>query len=103
MDAVEASAPEHVAPPQLHLSVVDLILVLHLLQLVLRDLLLLRAVTRRLQELQPASGDTGHQLKGGPTSILLPCQTAALPVPQHLCDLKMLLRPPEGLETVFVV
>lgn len=63
LDAVEATAPKHMAPPQLHLSVVDLIQVLHLLQLILRDLLLLRAVTRCLQELQPASGDTGHQLR----------------------------------------
>lgn len=67
LDAVEATAPEHVALPHLHLSVVDLILVLHLLQLIFRDLLLLRAMTRRLQELQPSSGDTGHHLRGGPT------------------------------------
>lgn len=69
LDAVEATAPEHMAPPELHLSMVDLIQVLHVLQLVLRDLLLLRPVTRRLQELQPASGDTGHQLRQGQTQI----------------------------------
>lgn len=64
LDAVQATAPKHVAPPQLHLSVVNLIPVLHLLQLLLRDLLPLRAVPRRLQELQPAGGDTGDQLRG---------------------------------------
>ncbi len=83
LDAVEAATPEHVAPPHLHLGVVDLILVLHLLQLVLGDLLLLRAVTRRLQELQPASGDAGHQLRGGTNTNITPL---SLPVPQHLCD-----------------
>lgn len=62
-DPVDAAAPQHLAPLQLHLSVVDLVQVLHLLQLVLGDLLLLRAVTRRLQELQPLGGDTGHQLR----------------------------------------
>lgn len=67
LDAIEAAAPEHVAPPQLHLSVVDLIQVLHLLQLLLRDLLLLRAVTRCLQEPQPAGRDAGHQLRGRQT------------------------------------
>lgn len=51
LDAVEATAPEHLAPPELHLSVVDLIFVLQLLQLLLGDLLLLRAVTRSFQEL----------------------------------------------------
>ncbi|KAF3843891.1 hypothetical protein F7725_015939 [Dissostichus mawsoni] len=38
----------------LHLSVVDLVQVVHVLQLLLGDLVLLSAVTRRLQELQPA-------------------------------------------------
>lgn len=64
LDAVQATAPKHVAPPQLHLSVVNLIPVLHLLQLLLRDLLPLRAVPCCLQELQPAGGDTGDQLRG---------------------------------------
>lgn len=64
LDAVQATAPKHVAPPELHLSVVNLIPVLHLLQLLFGDLLPLRAVPRRLQELQPASGDAGDQLRG---------------------------------------
>lgn len=66
--ALQASAPQHLAPPELHLGVVDLVGVLHLLQLLLGDLLLLGAVARRLQELQPAGGHAGHQLgveKGG--------------------------------------
>lgn len=76
LDAVEATAPKHLAPLQLHLSVVDLILVLHLLQLLLGDLLLLCAVTCCLQELQPAGGDTGHQLRVGQTQTL---ETTASP------------------------
>lgn len=63
LDAVEASDPEHLAPPQLHLCVINLIHVLHLLQLLLRDLLLLRPVTRRLQKLQPARGNAGDELR----------------------------------------
>lgn len=69
LDAVQASAPKHMAPPQLHLSVVNLIAVLHLLQLLLRDLLPLRAMPRRLQELQPAGGDAGDQLRGRSINI----------------------------------
>lgn len=65
LDTIQAAAPKHVAPPQLHLSVIDLIQVLHLLQLLFGDLLLLRAVTGRLEELQPTGGDAGHQLRGG--------------------------------------
>lgn len=93
LDAVEATAPKHMAPPQLHLSVVDLIQVLHLLQLILRDLLLLRAVTRCLQELQPASGDTGHQLRRWTDTNVGPNisdTTAALP--ELNTSVKMLLR-----------
>ena len=41
---------------------VDLVQVVHLVQLLLGDLLLLSAVARRLQELQAAGGDGGHQL-----------------------------------------
>lgn len=51
LDAVEAAAPEHLTSPELHLSVINLIFVLQLLQLLLRDLLLLRAVTCSFQEL----------------------------------------------------
>lgn len=64
LDAVQAPAPKHVAPLQLHFSVVNLVAVLHLLQLLLGDLLLLCAMPRRLQELQPASRDAGDQLRG---------------------------------------
>lgn len=64
LDAVEATAPQHLASLQLHLSVVNLIQVLHLLQLLLRDLLALCPVTCCLQELQPASGHTGYHLRG---------------------------------------
>lgn len=87
-DAVEAAAPEHLALLQLHLAVVDLIRVLHLFQLLLGDLLLLPAVTRCRQELQPASGDTGHQLGGRPDTNITPRSdaTASLPVHQYLCD-----------------
>lgn len=76
LDAVEAPAPKHLAPLHLHLSVVDLILVLHILQLLLGDLLLLCAVTCCLQEPQPAGGDTGHQLRVGQTQTL---ETTASP------------------------
>lgn len=69
LDAVQTTAPKHVAPPHLHLSVVNLIPVLHLLQLFLRDLLPLRAVPRRLQELQPVGGDAGDQLRGRSINI----------------------------------
>jgi hypothetical protein len=62
LDAVEAAAPEHLAPAELHLGVVDLVQVVHLVQLLLRDLLLLRAVASRLQELQTAGRDGGHHL-----------------------------------------
>ncbi|KAG7266504.1 hypothetical protein CRUP_016876 [Coryphaenoides rupestris] len=41
---------------------VDLIQVIHLLELLLWDLLLLRAMAGRLQELQTTGGDGGHQL-----------------------------------------
>lgn len=70
LDAVQATAPKHLAPLQLHFSVVNLIAVLHLLQLLLGDLLLLCAVPRRLQELQPASRDAGDQLRRRSVNIL---------------------------------
>lgn len=69
LDALEAAAPQHLAPPHLHLSVVDLVHVLHLLQLLLWDLPLLGAVARRLQELEPLGGDAGHELDTGDTNI----------------------------------
>ena len=68
LDPVEAAAPQHLAPPHLHLAVVDLIHVLHLLLILLRELLLLRAVAGRLQELQAAGGDAGDQLRQKRTS-----------------------------------
>lgn len=69
LDAVQAAAPKHVAPSQLHLSVVNLIPVLHLLQLFFRDLLPLSAMSCCLQELQPAGGDAGDQLRGRSRTI----------------------------------
>lgn len=62
LDPVEAAAPQRLTPPQLHLSMVDLVFVLQLLQLILRDLLLLGAMTGCFQETQPAGGHAGHQL-----------------------------------------
>lgn len=50
LDAVQASEPEDLAPAELPLGVVDLVHVFQLLQLLVRDLLLLRAVARRFQE-----------------------------------------------------
>lgn len=50
LDAVQASEPEDLAPAKLPLGVVDLVHVLQLLQLLVWDLLLLRAMARRFQE-----------------------------------------------------
>lgn len=50
LDAVEASEPEDLAAAELPFGVIDLVHVLQLLQLLVRDLLLLRAVARRFQE-----------------------------------------------------
>lgn len=50
LDAIEASEPEDLAAAQLPLGVIDLVHVIQLLQLLVRDLLLLRAVARRFQE-----------------------------------------------------
>lgn len=47
LDAVQAAAPQHVAPPHLHLRMIDLV-IFHLFQLLLGDLLLLRAMAGRL-------------------------------------------------------
>lgn len=47
LNAIQATAPQHMAPPQLHLSMINLI-IFHLFQLFLRDLLLLCAMTSRL-------------------------------------------------------
>ena len=60
LDAVQTSEPEDLAPPQLHLGVVDLVRVLR--QLLLVDLLLGDAVSGLLQELQVVGGDGGDQL-----------------------------------------
>lgn len=60
LDAVEASEPEDLASPQLHLGMVDLIGALR--QLLLVDLLLGDAVAGLLQELQVVRRDGGHQL-----------------------------------------
>lgn len=62
LDPVEAPEPEDLAMPQLPLCMVNLIQVVHVLQLLIRDLLLLRAVARRLQELEAACGDGGDDL-----------------------------------------
>lgn len=50
LDAIEASEPEDLAATKLPLGVVNLIHVLQLLQLLIRDLLFLGAVARRFQE-----------------------------------------------------
>ena len=57
LDAVEAAEPEDLAAAQLTLSVVDLLHFLHSVQLLVGNLTLLRAVARRLKELQPAHGN----------------------------------------------
>lgn len=54
LDAVEASKPEDLPSPQLHLSVVDLVSALS--QLLLWDFLLGDAVACLLQELQMVGG-----------------------------------------------
>lgn len=50
LDAIEASEPEDLAAAKLPFGVINLIHVFQLLQLLIRDLLLLRAVARRFQE-----------------------------------------------------
>lgn len=60
LDAVQASKPEDLASPQLHLGVVDLICTLR--QLLLVDLLLGDAVTCLLKEFQVVGGDGCDQL-----------------------------------------
>lgn len=60
--AVEASEPEDLPPAELSLGVVYFVQVLQFLQLLVGDLFLLRSVTCRLQELQPARGDGGDDL-----------------------------------------
>lgn len=65
LDAAEASEPEDLAVAELPLCVVDLIHVLQLLQLLVRNLLLLGAVAHRLQEFEAAGGDGGDNLQGG--------------------------------------
>lgn len=50
LDAIEASEPQDLASAELALGVVDLVHVVQLLQLLVRDLLLLRAVAGRFQE-----------------------------------------------------
>lgn len=47
LDAIQASEPEDLATAKLPFSVIDLIHVFQLLQLLVWDLLLLRAVARR--------------------------------------------------------
>lgn len=65
LDAAEASEPEDLAVAELPLCVVDLVHVLQLLQLLVRDLLLLRAVACRLEEFEAAGGDGGDHLRDG--------------------------------------
>lgn len=60
LDAVQTSEPQDLAPPQLHLGVVDLIGVLR--QLLLVDLLLCYAVAGLLQERQVLGRDGRNQL-----------------------------------------
>lgn len=62
LDAVQASEPEDLSSAELPLGVVDLLHVLHVLQLLVGDLLLLGAVACGLQELQTAGGDRRDQL-----------------------------------------
>lgn len=47
LDAVQATAPQHMAPPHLHLRMINLV-IYHLFQLLLGDLFLLRAMASRL-------------------------------------------------------
>lgn len=62
LNAVEASEPKDLPSAELSLSMVDFIQVVQLLQLLIWDFLLLRAVTSSLQELQPTRGDRGNDL-----------------------------------------
>lgn len=63
LDAVEASEPEDLASAELPLGVVDLVHVIQLLQLLVRDLLLLGAVARRFEEFEAAGGYRGDHLQ----------------------------------------
>lgn len=65
LDAAEASEPEDLAVAELPLCVVDLVHVLQLLKLLVRDLLLLRAVACCFQEFQAAGGYGGDHLRDG--------------------------------------
>lgn len=56
LDAAEAPEPEDLAVAELPLCVVNLVHVIQLLQLLVRDLLLLGAVARRLEEFEAAGG-----------------------------------------------
>lgn len=63
LDAAEAPEPEDLAVAELTLCVVDLVHVFQLLQLLVRDLLLLGAVARRLEEFEAAGGYGGDHLQ----------------------------------------
>lgn len=63
LDAVEASEPEDLASAELPLGVVDLVHILQLLQLLVRDLLLLGAMARRFEEFEAAGGYRGDHLE----------------------------------------
>lgn len=56
LDAAEAPEPEDLAVAELPLCMVNLVHVIQLLQLLVRDLLLLGAVARRLEEFEAAGG-----------------------------------------------
>lgn len=47
LNAIQATTPQHMASPQLHLCMINLV-IFHLFQLFLRDLLLLCAMPSRL-------------------------------------------------------
>lgn len=64
LDAAEAPEPEDLAMAEFPLCVVDLVHVLQLLQLLVRDLLLLGAVACRLEEFEAAGGYGGDHLRG---------------------------------------
>lgn len=66
LDPIQASEPQDLAPPQLPLGVVYLLHVL--VELLLRDLLLLREPPCLLEELEPAGWDGGDDLRGAQPS-----------------------------------
>lgn len=71
LDAAEAPEPEDLAVAELPLCVVNLVHVLQLLQLLVRDLLLLGAVARRLEEFEAAGGyGRDHLQRRGEDSAL---------------------------------